>query len=164
MTANIRLAQAKDLPALCALYHAFHQFHVAGLPTRLASLGDLDDFDCGEIISQLAQIIEDTEAAVFVAELNQEIVGFAEVYFRQNAPNPAAVTYNYGYLQSLMVDERFRGQGIGRQLMRVAEGWARAKGAEEMRLETWEFPAGPLKFYENSGYHTLKRTLIKELE
>ena len=32
-----------------------------------------------------------------------------------------------------------------------------------MKLDAWEFAAGPLGFYEKNGYKTLKRTLIKEL-
>jgi hypothetical protein len=32
-----------------------------------------------------------------------------------------------------------------------------------MRLEIWEFPDGPLPFYQRLGYRTIRRTLAKEL-
>jgi GNAT superfamily N-acetyltransferase len=44
----------------------------------------------------------------------------------------------------------------------AAQNWAKEKGAAEMRLETWEFPGGPLPFYEKIGYRTIKRTLKKD--
>jgi hypothetical protein len=33
-----------------------------------------------------------------------------------------------------------------------------------MKLDVWEFDAGPTRFYEQVGYRTLKRTLVRELE
>ncbi len=32
-----------------------------------------------------------------------------------------------------------------------------------MQLDIWEFPAGPLHFYEDLGYRTLKRHLVVDL-
>jgi GNAT superfamily N-acetyltransferase len=163
MAAIIRQAEKRDLESLCHLVHAFHEFHVAGLSLRLASLGDLNVFDSTELTERLTQIFEDSEAAVFVAELDGQLVGFVEIYLRQDDPNPVVVSYKYGYLQSLMVSQNHRSDGYGKQLVHAAEHWAKAKGAEEIRLETWEFLAGPLKFYEKSGYRTLKRTLVKDI-
>jgi aminoglycoside 6'-N-acetyltransferase I len=37
-----------------------------------------------------------------------------------------------GYIEGWFVQEAFRKQGIGRALMRAAEGWAREKGCTEM--------------------------------
>jgi hypothetical protein len=47
--------------------------------------------------------------------------------------------------------------------MTAAEAWARQHGATEMQLDTWEFDAGPLRFYEKTGYRTLKRVLVKAI-
>ncbi|MGE5654472.1 MAG: GNAT family N-acetyltransferase, partial [Bacillota bacterium] len=70
----------------------------------------------------------------------------------------------YVYLQSLMVSHHARRWGIGRQLMDTVHQWARSQGAAEVRLETWEFPEGPQRFYEVMGYRTLRRTLVNELD
>ena len=37
------------------------------------------------------------------------------------------------------------------------------KGATEMRIETWEFEEGPLRFNEKNDYRTLRRTLVRAL-
>jgi len=137
---------------------------VRGLPDRLCSIGDPHTFDCTELSHNLANLLTKLDAAIFVGEVDQRIVGLAEVYLRQDEGDSPKIPYRYGYLQSLMVDESVRGQGIGTALVAAAEQWARDHGASEMRLETWEFPAGPLTFYHGAGYHTLRRMLVRLLK
>jgi GNAT superfamily N-acetyltransferase len=97
-------------------------------------------------------------------EVNGEPVGFVEVSLKQDdASNEAIMPYRYGHVQSLFVTASLRGTGLGRQLLASAECWVRERDATQMKLDAWEFAAGPLGFYEKNGYTTLKRTLIKEL-
>jgi GNAT superfamily N-acetyltransferase len=160
---SIRFAEAGDFEILCRLYVAFHEFHARDLPTRLLSLGKPEDFDCMGLATNLTKLLANPDAALIVADVDNHVVGFAEIYLRQDEAGSAKVAYQYGYLQSLMVDETFRGRDIGTQLVKAAEQWAIERGAAEMRLETWEFPAGPLSFYERIGYTTLRRMLIRPL-
>jgi GNAT superfamily N-acetyltransferase len=159
----IRPAEPDDLQVLCALYLEFHEFHVRGVPDRLASLGTPETFDCSELCAALDKIMHGDDSALVVAESGGRLVGLAEVYLRHDEPDPAAVACCYGYVQSLMVDPVFRRQGIAAQLMAAAEGWAQEHGAAEMRLQTWEFDGGPLPFYQRLGYRTLRRTLVRDL-
>src|SRR5690606_33485467 len=69
----------------------------------------------------------------------------------------------YGYLQSLVVQARFRRHGIGRQLVHAAEVWAQEREAIEMRLDTWLFASGPLPFYALLGYRPLKQEMVRNL-
>lgn len=160
---TIHLAGTPDLEALCRLYVDFHEFHVRGVPDRLQSLGEPEAYDGSKLYADLEKIISHDGSALFVAKVAGQVVGFAEVYVRQDEPNPARVSRTYGHLQSLMVDEGFRRRGVGTRLVKAAEQWARAKGAAEMQLQTWEFATGPLAFYEHGGYRTLRRTLVREL-
>jgi ribosomal protein S18 acetylase RimI-like enzyme len=161
---SVRSAELRDREALCSLYHDFHEYHVRGVPDRLRSLGEPPHTYVGsELYQVLTKIIQDDNAVIFLAQVAQRTVGLVEVYLRQDEPNPLRVSHRYGYLQSLMVDERFRRRGIGTRLVEAAHRWAQEKGAAEVRLEIWEFKAGPLEFYEQSGYRTLRRTLVREL-
>jgi GNAT superfamily N-acetyltransferase len=159
----IRTADTQDLYALVPLYLEFHEFHVHGVPDRLVSLGDPRRFDPAALLARLEEIIASAESAILVAHVAGECVGLAEVYVRQGEANPAGVAHRYGLLQSLMVQEAYRGRGIGTRLVEAAERWAREQGATEVRVETWEFVEGPLGFYEKVGYRTLRRTLVREL-
>jgi GNAT superfamily N-acetyltransferase len=120
-----------------------------GLQSRRAA----DTYEHSELCATLGQIISSTDAAIFVAESGGRLVGLAEVYLRQDEASPLRAAHRYGLLQSLMVKDTFRHQGIGSRLLQAAQRWAQERDAAEMRLDTWEFEAGPL-FYEKCGYRS----------
>jgi GNAT superfamily N-acetyltransferase len=111
----------------------------------------------------LVNLLDAPDAALYVAETAGVVIGLAEVYLREDATDPATIAHRYGYLQSLMVTAQSRGHGAGAGLMAAAARWARERGADEMRLNTWELAGGPLAFYERLGYQTLRRTLVRRL-
>lgn len=162
-TPKIRLAHRRDIPTLCRLYHELHEFTVRGVPDRLRSLGDFDCYDAAWLSLTVEKLMDAVDVALWVAEVNGQVVGLAEVYLREDERNDLRTAYRYGYLQCLVVDRRLRGHGIGRQLLAAAEQWSRAQGATELRLEMWEFDQGPLGFYTQQGYRTLRRTLVRTL-
>ncbi len=156
-----RAATPEDLAALCWLYWAFHEFHTHHVPDRLRSRGDYRPEDWAALAEMLAPLLASDTAIILVAELDDQLVGFAEVHLQQDAPHPARVCRCYGYLAALFLLEAFRRQDLGRRLVQTAEGWARGRGATELRLDMWEFADSALPFYERLGYHTLSRTLVK---
>ncbi|MCE7987166.1 MAG: GNAT family N-acetyltransferase [Caldilinea sp. CFX5] len=161
---KIRLAHRQDLPALCRLYHELHAFTVQGVPDRLRRLDDFDYFGPSWLSLTQAKLLDAVNVAIWVAAVNGQVVGLAEVYLREDESDAQHTAYRYGYLQSLVVDKAWRGLGIGRQLLAAAEEWSRRQGATELRLESWEFDQGPLGFYERQGYRTLRRTLVRTLQ
>jgi hypothetical protein len=81
---NIRPAVSSNIPALCKLLHAFHEFHAAGVPDRLRSLGPYEVFDTTRLTHGLQEILNNQDACLFVAEDKGRLVGFAEVFLRQD--------------------------------------------------------------------------------
>jgi protein tyrosine phosphatase (PTP) superfamily phosphohydrolase (DUF442 family)/ribosomal protein S18 acetylase RimI-like enzyme len=161
---TVRRATLEDREALCSLYHDFHEFHVHGVPDRLLTLGDPPArFEGTDLFRTLAEILESEDAALFVAVERGAVIGLAEVYVRDDVPNPARVAHRYGHLQSLMVSSAARRRGAGRLLATAAAAWAGEHGASEMRVDTWEFPGAPGAFYERVGYCTVRRTWVKSL-
>ena len=160
---EVRPATPGDLDALCILYKAFHEFNFRCVPYRLRSLEGAGQDHRRKLRAGLRDIIGRNDAALLVAVIGDEMVGMVEVYVRGDEPDVATFARVYGYLQSLMVLEPFRGLGAGKQLLTVAQDWVRENGATEMRLDVWEFEDGPLSFYELCGYSTLKRTLVREI-
>lgn len=154
---TIRRATDDDIPALEELYREFHAYYVRRVPNRLRMPERYDDLHVREL---LIDLLGNTDAALFVADNAGILVGLSEVYLKRDDPHPATVAHTHGYLQSLMVTESMRGQGIGRRLAEAAHHWAKEHGATEMRLTTWEHPEGPQAFYEGLGYRTLRRTLV----
>jgi len=58
--------------------------------------------------------------------------------------------YDWLFIELLVVPESMRGQGIGTELMGLAEREAVARGCRNAWLDTFEFQARP--FYERLGY------------
>ncbi|MGE5654583.1 MAG: N-acetyltransferase family protein [Bacillota bacterium] len=164
MAIMIREATLGDLEGLCRLYHAFHEFHVQGVPDRLISLGSYECYDRARLERSLHEIMARDDAIIFVAEDSDRLVGLAEAYLREDNPtNAFRVSRKHIYLQSLMVADDSRRLGVGRKLVEAVHACARERGATEVQLETWEFPGGPQRFYEAMGYRTLRRTLVCDL-
>jgi aminoglycoside 6'-N-acetyltransferase I len=61
---------------------------------------------------------------------NNRLAGFLEAGIRAYAEDCASE--NVGYVEGWYVDADVREQGIGGQLVRAAEDWARGKGCQEM--------------------------------
>ena len=158
---HIRSAQPQDVAALAQLAIDFHEFHVSGMPSRLISIQN--DIDKPALQKRLVDIMHQSDAALFVAEENGRLLGFIELYLREDEPNPARAAYRYVHVQSLMVQQSTRNSGIGTQLMKTAHNWAKTHQADEVRLDVWEFADGPLPFYEKLGYQTIKRSLAYKL-
>lgn len=160
---HIRPATSDDVDTLCRLYYELHECHVRSVPDQLLSLGAFDERDWTDLVTALERLIGDDSAALLVAERGGAVVGLVEVYFRTDAPSPARRARSHAYVQSLVVDDAARGQGVGHALMAAAHAWATTRGAVEMELDIWEYPGGPRHFYEGLGYRTLRRTLVHDL-
>jgi aminoglycoside 6'-N-acetyltransferase I len=71
-------------------------------------------------------------AVVLVAIAASEgLAGFLEVGLRSHADG-CDVEQPVGYVEGWFVREEFRGRGIGKQLMKAAEDWSRARGCREI--------------------------------
>ncbi len=59
------------------------------------------------------------------------VVGFLEAGLRSHADG-CDTTHAVGYVEGWFVQEPYRNQGIGRELLRATEDWARTQGCREM--------------------------------
>lgn len=82
--------------------------------------------------NEMLEIIDHSDSQhVVVADVGGgRLSGFLEVSIRQFVED--CDTDHVGYLEGWFVDESFRRQGIGRELVRFAEDWARRKGCTEI--------------------------------
>ena len=64
---------------------------------------------------------------------------------------------NCAELQKLYLDDSAKGKGYGKDLMRIAENWARSAGYENLYLETHTNLSVALKLYEKMGFHPIEK-------
>jgi aminoglycoside 6'-N-acetyltransferase I len=124
-----------------------------------------DQVPPGEHQKEVLDILghSDTEQ-IFVAEgENGSLAGFLEVSIRPFVED--CETENVGYLEGWFVDEEHRRRGIGRELVRLAEIWARSKGCTEIASDVEFGNDVSLSAHKNLGYGETSRLvhLRKEL-
>jgi aminoglycoside 6'-N-acetyltransferase I len=99
-----------------------------------------------------------TLPAMILVSPNEDgtLIGFLEVGVRSHADgcNPARPV---GFVEGWFVHENFRNRGVGRELMRAAEDWARAQGCLEMASDTWIDHEGSQRAHEALGFEVVDR-------
>lgn len=84
--------------------------------------------------------VPNTKNSNFLAFDNNKLIGGAIGF----------VKYNWYFLDLLYVDENYRGQDVGTNLIRNIETFAKKEKLIGIRMETWDFQARG--FYEKNGY------------
>ena len=101
------------------------------------------------------------QAAFVCPRAEGGLCGLAEVSRHTSAPG--CTTENIGFLEAWYVDPDSRGKGIGRELVKVAEAWAKAQGCTEMASDTdSSYPVSPAA-HAALGYQTVAWNFRKDL-
>lgn len=113
-----------------------------------------------EVEERLAYLLGDDDHAVFVMEgESSRIMGWVHVHGRH-----LIESQSFAEIGGLVVDERDRRKGIGKQLMRECEEWARTKGYEEVRLRSSGLRKDAHEFYKRIGYINVKWQEVFEVK
>lgn len=134
----------------------------AGDAARLAALsGQLGYPATPDAIRERLRLLAlQGDPPVRVALVEGEVVGWVQVGCTLSLEAGAQAI-----LSGLVVDEAFRGRGIGTALVAAAEAWARAQGLAVLRVRTHTARTDTHRFYANLGFEEVKRQVVfrKEL-
>ncbi len=155
---HIRRAVAQDYEVYCDLFTEINELHRLAMPHFFRQ-------PAGQIVDQeyFLSILENEQAAVFMAESNRQVAGFIYILIRETPANPLLVPRRYGVVDTLIVRPAFQRTGTGRALMQQAEAWAIAQGVDTVELNVYEFNQGAQAFYRRLGYASFSRKMSKKL-
>jgi GNAT superfamily N-acetyltransferase len=88
------------------------------------------------------------DAVILVAEAEGRVVGMCTV---QLTASTARGGLSAG-IEDVVVDQVWRGRGVGRALLAAAEAWARGRGAVRLALLADETNLPALDFYDRLGF------------
>lgn len=113
-----------------------------------------------QVIDRLASLDPDREC-VLIAEEDGRAAGFVHVSAYESLLLPKCAN-----LMGLAVADKYRGRGLGSQLLAAAEDWAVSHGMTSMRVNSGESREDAHRFYEGMGYKLVKKQvkLMKELD
>ncbi|HWQ04398.1 MAG TPA: GNAT family N-acetyltransferase [Longilinea sp.] len=95
-----------------------------------------------------------------VAEDENQVVGLLSLVFYRVWFHPGGTAL----ITELIVDEQFRGKGIGANLIEEAVKAARARGMDEIEVGTERENSGAQRFYRRCGFDDEYVLLSKEFE
>jgi aminoglycoside 6'-N-acetyltransferase I len=111
-----------------------------------------------ELDAALSNRVSGTLPATILVSQNENgaLLGFIEVGLRSHADgcDPARPV---GFVEGWFVQEAFRDQGVGRELMRCAEDWARAQGCVEMASDALIDNAPSQRAHQAVGFELVDR-------
>jgi len=150
----IRPARIGDLAAIIGLWRELQNINAAFDP-RLKLNSEAADW----FVNYLEEQLDNTSAAVVVAEKDERVVGYT---FGQVMRRPTLLSGDCGYIADICVQSDARGQGIGRSLHGWLRAWFVAQGITAVELQVVRANPASQAFWRKMGYNDFLRTLRSE--
>lgn len=109
------------------------------------------DITLDETKERLEHILKDKSQVILVAEVNNKVLGYANVKVNYELLNGIQAR-----LEGLVVDSNTRGLGIGRKLMEKVDDWSRKQGSRTLKFVSNMKRVEAHGFYEKIGYEKSK--------
>lgn len=139
-------ATEKDIAGINVLLNQVLMVHHNGRP-------DLFKSDAKKYTDEeLKEIFLDDSRPVFVAKGEEnQVLGYAFCVMQQFLEHNIMTDIQTLYIDDLCVDEKLRGQHIGRKLYDYVLEYAKEKGCYNVTLNVWSCNESARKFYEKCG-------------
>lgn len=157
---TIRRAEQIDIAGIGRLLLQVCMVHHQGRPDLFRAGGRKYTED------ELVLMLRDEDRPIFVAvnESNQ-VLGYAFCIFQRHMGDTALTDIQTLYIDDLCVDEKIRGQHIGKKLYDYVLAFAKESGCYNVTLNVWCENPGAMKFYEKCGLKPQKigmETILSE--
>ena len=141
----IRRAIEKDIPKIGDLLSQVDLVHHRGRP---------DIFKVGKKYSEeeLRLLLTDEQRPILVAvNESDQVMGYCFCIYQQQLGHSVLTDIKTLYIDDLCVDEKLRGQHIGKELYEAALHLAKESGCYNLTLNVWSCNESALRFYERCG-------------
>ena len=143
MNINMRLAKETDYEAVMKIMSQVQEMHVQWRP---------DIYKYNENLftkENFAEIVKgDT---FFVAESNNIVVGVLEITFR-HIESPAHVTRDVIFIDTMAIDEEYRGKGIGHKMFEFLKAMKTEKNMDGIELQVNARNIAAYEMYKKCGF------------
>ena len=146
----------EDIPLINDLF--IEMIKTVNKRMELKGFDPYKDLENGYEEGYLDNFYDNDDKIIFVAEDNNIVIGFISVVlFKEEG---------YIYLDDYSVKEKYRGQGIGSELMNMAFEYAKEKGIKTIITHVESANSESINFYKNKGFKLVEeqghRLLIKK--
>ena len=114
--------------------------------------------EAAQLQEEFEPLLEDANAAVFLAFSDDMPVGFAQCQLRHDyVEGPASSPV--GYLEGIFVAHAYQKQGIARVLLASCEKWAKEQGCSEFASDCELSNTNSLRFHLSMGFEEANRII-----
>ena len=153
MAVVVRRATRDDANEIAKLAMKLVEQHVGYDPVRFARLATLEGM-AGFYGGQT----DADDAAVVVAELEGEIIGFAYVGYEKRSYEDLAE--NSAWIHDIYIDEAARGAGAGKALIEAAREFAKELAATKLMLSVAAKNLAAQSFFKQVGFETTMHEMM----
>lgn len=148
---TIRKAREEDIDGILKLLVQVDMVHHNGRPDIFK--GPTTKYSK----EQLQEIVKDEKRPVFVClNENGAVLGHAFCVHRQELSDRVLTDIRTLYIDDICVDEKVRGQHVGKQLYDYVVSYAQDNDYYNITLNVWTCNPGAVKFYEAMGLRPQK--------
>lgn len=141
MNIHCRQAHPRELSILNQFQRGIIQAEAPYIPRRKNT--DYHYYD-------IAQLLEDKEVMVAVAEHDGYIIGSG--YAKKVISRPYLEHDFHAYIGFMYVRPEYRGQGVAQRILDFLSGWAKSQGIDELRLDVFAENAVAVQAYQKAGF------------
>ena len=148
----IRRAQIKDIPGIIELLHQVNMVHHVLRPDLFKP------YTTKYNDKELEALMGDDSKPIFVFD-DGAILGHAFCMITEVKNDKLLQDIKTLYIDDICVDEKARGQHVGKALYEYVRDYAKAIGCNNITLNVWDGNDAASSFYRNMGMKVQKTTM-----
>jgi len=117
-----------------------------------------DHHSLEELITSCQEFLIDNKETGYLYEVDGKFVGFINISIRNDYVN-GTDSSPVAYVEVVYVLDEYRGRGIARSLMKVAEEFARANGCKQLASDCMTSNTASEKFHKDCGFEEAERVI-----
>lgn len=143
MNIQIRLARKNDYESVNRIMSQVQDMHVEWRPNIYKPNENLISEDVFKKITE--------NGTFYVAEAEGVVVGILEIVFR-HVESPSHVTRDFIFIDSMAIDEKYRGMGIGHQMFDFLKKLKKEKNLDGIELQVNVRNSAAYEMYKKYGF------------
>lgn len=156
---RVRTAIPADRDAVVDLIRALNVHEAAFAGDRLTTRAAAEAYYAA-LLARIAQ----QDGRLLAADQQGRVIGALGLVVQEDPPFIREDVRRHAYVTDLVVDEKFRGRGIGRSLLAEAEKVARGKGLERLIIGVLAGNDRAARLYGRFGFEPYASALVKALD
>lgn len=158
MEIKIREADINDYESLCEVYVELDELHRLNHPELF-----IKPEEFARAKEYIMESINNRNKALFVADVDSKVVGYAECDIHQSANFPVIKKREWIQLDGIAVKRAYQSYHIGSLLLKRVVEWAKSKDVNRIELKVYSFNSEAVNFYLKKGFKELSKALYLNL-